>query len=68
MMDYQNMCEVAECNGVQILNVIQFIVESSTYLLNTVGCYGYWLIDSVLFCFPFSLSISEFDVVIDIFE
>ena len=37
-----SMCEVAECNGVQILNVVQFIVESSTYLLNTVGCYGYW--------------------------
>ena len=30
-MDYQNMCEVAEYNGVQILNVVQFIVESSTY-------------------------------------
>ena len=41
-MDCQNMCEVVDCNGVQILNVVQFIVESSTYLLNTVGCYGYW--------------------------
>ena len=52
-MDCQNMCEVAECNGVQILNVVQFIVESSTYLLNTVSCYGYWWIDFVFFYFPF---------------
>ena len=49
-IDFQNMCEVAECNGVQILNVVQFIVKSSTYLLNTVGCYGYWW---NIFCFLF---------------
>ena len=68
-MDCQNMCKLAECNGVQILNVVQFIVESSTYLLNTVGCYGYWLIDYVFFYFPFFvLSISEFGVVMGIVE
>ena len=41
-------------------------VESSTSLLNTVGCYGYWWIDYVFFYFPFFcfvLCISEFGVV-----
>ena len=46
-MDCQNMCEVAECNGVQILNVVQFIVDNSTYLLSTVTVMNIGEIDYV---------------------
>ena len=51
------------------LNVVQFIVESSTNLLNTVGCYGYRQIYFFIFLFsPFffvSLNSVYFDLKFD---